>query len=748
MKFDSKHNNEHQWIASCEKGFENTLEQELLSFNAEVTETRAGIVRFSGTVEVAMRCCLWSRVALKVFKPLMQMTISDADELYAKASTLEWADVLDVENSFSVDVASSQSCINNTHYAALRVKDAVVDYFQEKHGVRPSVETRRPDIKLFLYLNNNEATLNLDFSGDSLHRRAYREESVEAPIKEHLAAGILMQMGWLPTLFNNADAGESNTPALSFIDPFCGSGTFLIEAAMIATDTAPGLMRDYYGFFASKLFNEELWCSLKEQAVLRREQGRQNCKAKIIGYDADKNAIRIANRNLKKAQLDHLVHIERRELAHFSAPAKKGNLVAAIEQPSGFIATNPPYGDRLGEVKSVRYLYRCLAEKLKENFENWQVAVISDQVEHLDSMRFNNHQTRRVLHGGGNAVFRVFRVPQVASHLSFPRFNGISIQGEQTLSDKCSSDLANRLKKNFKRLQKSFGKEMPYCFRLYDADLPEYNVAIDFYGNCAHIQEYAPPSNIELEKARGRFNCSVVTVRELFGIKYENVFRKVRSRQKGKEQYTKKGKEEKLLEVYEDSSRFLVNLRDYLDTGLFIDHRIARKFIEDNAKGKHFLNLFSYTCTASVHAAMGGAKSTTSVDLSQNYLDWARCNFNLNGFSETQHDLIKADVMAWLEKSSHQYDFIFIDPPTFSNSKKMRDHFDVQAQHVALLRLAMKHLSEGGQILFSNNFKRFEFDAEALLDLDVEEITNTTRSPDFVRKGHLHRSWIIKRRVR
>ena len=741
MKSNSKEKNVYQWVAICEKGFENTLEQELVEFNADVNEVRAGVVRFSGSVEVAMRCCLWSRVALKVLKPLLQMSIADADELYEKSLSIEWNEVLGVADSFAIDVASTKSCINNTHYAALRVKDAVVDYFQAKLGERPSVETNQPDIKLFLYLNKNEATLSLDFSGESLHRRAYRAETVEAPIKEHLAAGIILQTGWTPALFKRVENGQG----ACFIDPFCGSGTFLIEAAMIATDTAPGLLRDYYGFFSSKLFDEATWLSLKEEAQKRTTVGRENCKAKIIGYDADKNATRISGDNLKNANFDHLVHVEKRELAHFSPPRIKGFDAISDEQPSGFIATNPPYGDRLGDVKSVRYLYRCLSEKLKESFENWQVSVIADQVEHLDSMRFNQHETRRVLHGGGNAIFRVFRVPKFDKNRSLPRLSEVDFQSDITLSDKCSDDLANRLKKNFKRVKKSFGGQIPYCFRLYDADLPEYNVAIDFYGECAHIQEYAPPSTIDIEKARERFNCSVVTVRELFGIKYDNVFRKVRSRQKGKEQYSKNGKEAKLLEVYEDSSRFLVNLRDYIDTGLFIDHRIARKYIEDNVKGKHFLNLFAYTCAASVHAAMGGAKSTTSVDLSQTYIDWARCNLNLNGISEIQNHLVKADVMAWLEKGSHQYDSIFIDPPTFSNSKKMRDHFDVQAQHVALLRLSLKHLSPTGVILFSNNYKRFELDSEALSDLDVSEITEQTRSPDFIRKGHLHRAWLIRR---
>jgi len=733
--------NPRQWRLICEKGFEDVLAQELLSFMAYDLVIQKGLVSFNGDLEVALRCCLWSRVAIRLLKPLSNFAVSDTDALYEQAKKIPWSDFFNCEQSFAVDVATKQSMLSNSHFAALRIKDAIVDYFQETQGQRPHVELQQPDIKIFLYLENDGAELSLDFSGESLHKRSYRKQSVEAPIKEHLAAGILLRMGWNRGLFlDNPDASKI------FLDPFCGGGTFLIEAAMIASDTAPGLYRSYYGFIASKLFDQTLWASLLAEARQRSGAGLQQLRnVKIIGYDADKQSLSAATINIQSAQFEKFIHIERKEVAQLTAPLAASSSLADDKPPHLFLASNPPYGHRLGEVKSVRYLYRFLGEKMRESFAGWTVAVVSDQIEHLDNLRFNTHQTIKTLHGGSSLFVRIIDVPQSGSVVR-PEVchSQVQIKKDLVLSAECSLDLANRLKKNFKHVHKSFSGTLPYCFRLYDADLPEYNMAMDFYGDHLRIQEYAAPASIDVEKAKQRLYSAVRTTRELFGVDYDKTHIKIRSKQKGKSQYTKNESETKLLEVYEGSCRFLVNLRDYIDTGLFSDHRLVRKLIEDNAKGKHFLNLFCYTATASVHAAMGGAKSTTSVDLSQTYLDWSRCNFSLNGFSEVNNHLVRADVMTWLMKNSYQYELIFIDPPTFSNSKKMREHFDVQAQHVELLRLALKHLAADGEILFSNNFKKFKLDEDALADLRIEEITVSTTSPDFARTGQLHRCWRIR----
>lgn len=738
MTAHAKNENSSQWRLICEKGFEEVLTQELKEFGVDEFSSQKGLVSFNASIEVALRCCLWSRVAIRLLKPLAQFSIADADTLYEQAKKVSWDDFFGCDRSFAVDVAEKQSCLSNSHFAALRVKDAIADYFQEKQGQRPQVELQQPDIKVFLYLEKDSAELSLDLSGESLHKRGYRKQSVEAPIKEHLAAGILLSMGWRASLFEN----PATAPRF-FLDPFCGSGTFLIEAALIASDTAPGLYRSYFGFSACRFFDETLWENLLAEAQRRSDAGKERLKKiRIVGYDADKQSVSAAVVNCKAAGVDRYIHVERKELAVLTSPASIKQELAT--ETSGFLACNPPYGHRLGELKSSRYLYQFLGDRLREEFQGWKVAVVSDQIEHLDVLRFNTHQTIRTLHGGSTLFARSFEVPHAEVRKPETYFSPITLKQNEALSAECALDLANRLKKNFKQLHKAFSGKLPYCFRLYDADLPDYNMAMDFYGHDLRIQEYAAPATIDAEKAKKRLFTAVRTARELFGIDFEKTHIKVRTRQKGNSQYSKQNGETKLMSVYEDNVRFLVNMRDYIDTGLFLDHRRARKWIQDHAKGKHVLNLFCYTATASVHAALGGAKSTTSVDLSQTYLDWARCNFCFNGFSELNNQLVRADVMNWLGKNSNQYELIFIDPPTFSNSKKMREHFDVQSQHVELIRLALKHLAPEGDIIFSNNFRKFKLDEEALADLQIEEITGQTTSADFSRTGQLHRCWRIR----
>jgi 23S rRNA (guanine2445-N2)-methyltransferase / 23S rRNA (guanine2069-N7)-methyltransferase len=224
------------------------------------------------------------------------------------------------------------------------------------------------------------------------------------------------------------------------------------------------------------------------------------------------------------------------------------------------------------------------------------------------------------------------------------------------------------------------------------------------------------------------------------GVPPERVVIKRRERQSGSRQYQRQGTQSQFLEVTEGGVKLLVNLTDYLDTGLFLDHRPLRLRIQQEAAGKRFLNLFCYTATATVHAARGGARSTTSVDLSKTYLDWARRNLLLNGFSD-KHKLEQGDVMAWLAADRGEYELIFIDPPTFSNSKRMEGVFDIQRDQVQLIDLAMARLAPGGVLYFSNNFRKFELDPQLAARYRVEDISAATLDPDFARNPKIHRAW-------
>ncbi len=308
--------------------------------------------------------------------------------------------------------------------------------------------------------------------------------------------------------------------------------------------------------------------------------------------------------------------------------------------------------------------------------------------------------------------------------------------------------VANRLRKNMRNLSRWLRSENIRCYRLYDADIPEYAVAVDIYESdrrLVHVQEYAPPKSIDPEKAQRRLGEALDAVREVLEVGDDQLFVKVRRQQKGAAQYEKLGASGEFHEVSEGGCRFLVNLQDYLDTGLFLDHRITRSLLAKLARGRHFLNLFAYTGAGSIHAAHGGAASTLTIDMSKTYLDWARRNMALNGFTGKEHRYLQANCVEWLEKASPKQKFglIFLDPPSFSTSKRMQTVFDVQRDHVMLIRNCMKILEPGGVLIFSNNLRKFRMDFEALAEFVIEDISRKTLPRDFERNPRIHSCWKI-----
>ena len=310
--------------------------------------------------------------------------------------------------------------------------------------------------------------------------------------------------------------------------------------------------------------------------------------------------------------------------------------------------------------------------------------------------------------------------------------------------------LANRLRKNLRHLGKWARREGVTCYRVYDADLPEYALAVDLYEEWVHVQEYAPPPTVDPVLAQARLTDAMTVMPGALGKPADHVVLKVRRRQKGLAQYERLAATGRFREVREGGLLFLVNLTDYLDTGLFLDHRPTRALIRSVVRGGRFLNLFAYTGAASVHAAAAGAASTTTIDMSSVHLDWARRNMALNGFAEGRtHRFVRADCLAWLA-SPHpeRYHVIFVDPPTFSNSKRMGEAtFDVQRDHVGLLRSVAPLLARDGLILFSNNFRHFKMHRSALPELAIEDITHSTIPPDFQRNPKIHNCWKITRRA-
>jgi 23S rRNA (guanine2445-N2)-methyltransferase / 23S rRNA (guanine2069-N7)-methyltransferase len=526
----------------------------------------------------------------------------------------------------------------------------------------------------------------------------------------------------------------------AFLDPMCGSGTLPIEAALLAGDVAPGLQRTYFGFLNWRGHDDGIWKGLIDEAVDRRTVGITRLPP-IVGYDINPQAVRAALDNIARADLRGKVHVERRALDG-----------ARAIHSTGLVAVNPPYGERIGSTSDLPVLYTQLGSVLREHFAGWRATIFTGNPDLVKGVGLKSEATRTLFNGPIPCKLfqytlsdEAFTAPQAVG----PRERDL-VPAQGPLSENARS-FENRLRKNLKHLGKWARREGVDCYRVYDADLPEYALAIDLYQSdrlYVHVQEYEAPATIDPEKADLRAREALALIPTVLGVDPAQMAFKVRKRQKGSAQYEKLGSESGFHEVNEGRCRLLVNLGDYLDTGLFLDHRITRQRIEEMAKGTRFLNLFAYTGTATVHAAMGGAVETTSVDMSATYLEWAKRNLALNGFATPQHRLIQADCLAWLQEAARDqsgcYDLIFIDPPTFSNSKRMDAAFDVQRDHVALIRGGMDLLTPGGTLIFSTNFRKFKLDRELLSDLRIEEISRATLPPDFERNPRIHYCWILR----
>lgn len=712
-----------QFFATAARGLEPLLVNELVELGAtDVREARAGVY-FSGTLSTAYRACLWSRLASRILYPLREFVADSPEQLYAGVRAIDWSEHSAAEGSLAIDCSVSQSQITHSHYAALKVKDAIVDQFRERSGKRPSIDLEKPDLRLNVYLHRDQATLALDLSGSSLHRRGYRLDGIHAPLKQNLAAAILIRAGW-PEMVAQGGA---------LIDPMCGSGTLPVEAALMATDSAPGLLRDYYGFFGWLQFQEHDWQALIEEAMQRKAEGLQRKLRSIAGYDTDSRAIRTSWQHAEQAGIDKQVHFEKRAI---------GGLVPPPGSRTGLIVANPPYGERLGEEKELRTVYNRLGERMASHFSGWRAAVITSNTTLGRSIGLRAGKIHTLYNGAIKCQLLQFELGADNRWQSLAEGAGRKSAIRQLSPG--AEMFANRLRKNRKKIAKWAKRQGFDCYRLYDSDLPEYAVAVDIYDDQVHLQEYQPPKEIPVEKAEGRLLEVVAALQQVLEIDEEQVHVKVRRRQKGTSQYEKFDKRGELLEVAEGNCRFLVNLSDYLDTGLFLDHRATRLLLQEMAAGTRFLNLFGYTGAASVHAAMGGAVETTTVDMSRTYLDWAQKNLALNGFDTAAHRLIQADCLAWLDEAEPGYDLIFLDPPTFSNSKGMEGTFDVQRDYVVLLQKVTRLLSPGGVLIFSNNARTFKMDAEALPQLEIEEITGRTIPLDFERNPRIHNCWRIR----
>ncbi|MEA3642727.1 MAG: bifunctional 23S rRNA (guanine(2069)-N(7))-methyltransferase RlmK/23S rRNA (guanine(2445)-N(2))-methyltransferase RlmL [Lamprobacter sp.] len=749
---------QHRFFASSARHLESLLADELRGLGIEsAVETRAG-VEFSGSLADAYRVCLWSRVASRVLLPLSDFAAPDPDALYAGIRAIDWSEHLGPEQTLAVSVDSARSQIEHTQFAAQRIKDAIVDQIRERSGSRPSVRPIQPDLALRCRLFRDQAVLFLDLSGEALHRRGWRIQGGAAPLKETLAAALLLRAGW-PEIA--AGGGE-------LIDPLCGIGTLVIEGALIAADIAPGLRRTYWGFSGWRGHDQAAWLAwsaLLAEAKDRRANGLHRLarsNTRLRGSDLDPAAIKAAQANASHAGLAGHVHFERQALEDcrpsLAAQSSAKPITSAVSSEPvpnpaptpGLLITNPPYGERIG-AEDLAGLYQSLGALLRTQFEGWRAAVLTGNPELGKRMGLRAHRFHTLYNGPIECRLLHFEVRPEAHVSDRPRPLPVAERGPG------AEMLANRLRKNQKGLRKWLQREGISCYRLYDADLPEYALAVDLYQSAnpatperrfVQVQEYAAPPDIDPKAARRRLREGFSVIAEVLEVPEQDLFFKVRQPQRGKAQYERLAQTGHFHKVAEDELTLLVNFEDYLDTGLFLDHRETRRLIARLAANRNMLNLFGYTGVVSCHAAQGGARSTTTVDLSKTYLDWARRNLALNGFTGHNHQLIQANCLEWLEQARAyrgHFGLIFLDPPTFSSSKRMDGTFEVERDQVRLIRAALALLAPDGELIFSTNKRRFKLDQEALSDLNIEDISAQTIPKDFARNPHIHRCWRIRR---
>ncbi len=724
---------EQRFIATAPRGLSDLLAAELASMGAQGIRERVGNVEFVGTIESGYRACLWSRTASRVLLWLADLTAGSADEFYERSQAMDWKMHVAPGRTLACEFNGTHPSIVHSHYGALRLKDAICDQLRSQTGERPDVQPVRADVRVVAHARGERISLWLDLAGEGLHRRGYRLQSGEAPLRENLAAGVLLRARW----------PEAAARGAEFLDPLCGAGTLVIEAAMIAAEYAPGLLRDYHGFLGWRQHDAALWERLRAEALGR---AHPQVSSMIRGSDADAAVVRIAQANAQRAGVASLVRFEHHPLA-VAQPA--------TSQP-GLVCTNPPYGERLGDAGSAGAVHAELGRVLRERFTGWEVAILTAAPQAAAQLKLRSYRVHELWNGA--IPCRLIRID-----LNAPGERDLQAARQQRAERAAASAgaqmFANRLGKNRARLQRLARRAGVSCYRLYDADMPEYAFAIDRYeaadSGAVHllVQEYAPPASVDAQAARRRREEVLAVLPRVLEVPPEHVHLRRRERQRGAAQYqpmSGTGSALGSFVVKEGGLRFRVNLDEYLDSGLFLDHRLTRARLREHASGTRFLNLFCYTASATVYAAAGGARESLSIDLSNAYLQWAGENLTLNGFSAAQHTLLRADCLEWLRAaaqsgSAGQFDLIFLDPPTFSNSKRMREELDVQRDHTQLIDWCLKLLAPRGLLVFSTNAQRFRLNEAIAQHAPMQDVSRATLPFDFERNPRIHRCYEFRR---
>lgn len=757
-----------EFIATCPKGFEKLLAEELASFHIPQVRQLRGQVAFGGELADAYRACLWSRLASRVLLVLARVGATDADALYEGVQSIDWSAHLAPGATFVIDSHGTNDNLRNTQFVALRSKDAISDQLFSARGMRPVVNTDAPDVIVDVRLQRERATVSIDLTGEPLFHRGYDSRAARkvAPLRADYAAMVLAAGRW----YRNVRHGAPVLAAL-----WAGQGAVLVEAAAEALDRAPGLLRARWGFEGWAGHDADAWDELLAEADERATAGEKNSLA-LYACDTRPGAEAACRGALRAAGLDcELTFAPAAEVLDAARAAGDDALVTC---DLSWLSED----DLALEASALTAMSAAAGMNVAALVRDSSVdaAVQAAPAEVFD-----------VIQGREPAYVRCFdAVPGQAA----PEPACVTLAGGERVPVlvPASDQFAARLAKVAKLRAKWARREDVSCYRVYDADLPDYAVAIELYqgldgkGRWLQVSEYAAPKEIDADLARRRLMDVLAIAPRVMGIDPSNVNLRVRTRARGGSQYADEGSaaatpaagefsrlrgqradmrnrhKPSLTDlprgahlIDEGGLTFEVNFSARLDCGIFLDHRDTRAEVREMMKktlgSKRFLNLFAYTGTATCYAADGGAKFTTTVDLSRPSLDWARRNMARNGFTGPEHEFVQADVIQWVSEQRHtrnRWDLVFCDVPTFSNSQRMKkSSWDVQRDHSELIIGVSRLLTRNGCAIFSCNLRGFKPDVEALQKAGVviEDITASTIPEDFKRNAKIHHAYIVRR---
>ena len=716
-------------VATAAFGLEAVVVRELKALGYEGRITRPGRVEFPGDLSAVARANLWLRSADRVLLQLAKFSSTDFDTLFETALSVEWEAWIDPKAAILVRGRSHKSQLTSVPACQRTVKKAIVERLLRLHNVTTLPETGAT-VPIEVALLDDEATLSLDTTGEGLAKRGYRTLTGPAQIRETLAAALVQLSYW--------------KPERPLIDPFCGTGTIVIEAVMLGRRLAPGRLRQ----FAAESWptvTSQPWQEARQEAT---ELALPSLPDRPIGTDIDGEALKLARYHAEQAGVAEDVHFQQRPFAKLSSQRQYGCTIM-----------NPPYGLRLGEDREIAELYRTLPTVLRR-LPTWSHYILSARGDLQQLVGQDADRRRKLYNGQIECTYYQFYGPKPPQRSGAQQQQPSANTAQQKPPDETAPafgglhdsaarqavEFGNRLRKLARHLRRWPTKRGITCYRLYERDIPEIPLVVDRYEDALHIAEFERPHDRTAAEHADWLDFMVKTAAEALEVPQDGVFVKHRAPQRGSAQYERVDHRQAVRVVQEGGLKFQVNLSDYLDTGLFLDHRQTRAMVRDQAAGKRFLNLFAYTGSFTVYAAAGGATTTTTVDLSHTYVDWAQENLRLNGVHGPEHQCVRDDTIAFLDSldADQQYDLVVVDPPTFSNSKRLEHDWDVQRDHVALLRRVVDHTSSGGVIFFSTNSRRFKLDEAAIDSVTIREISKRTVPDDF-RNKRIHRCWRLVR---